>query len=93
MTDFAPDAHTHFAAQVARLQREGGLSTDELAERSSIDRGELERILRAEAAIGADLILLLAQALGVEPGELLNGIVWVRDGKGGGEYRRQGPGR
>lgn len=90
MTDQPSDAHAHFATQVARLQRELGLSVEALAERASIDQAELERILRAEAAVGADVILLLAHALGVEPGELLNGIVWVRDGKGGGEYRLQG---
>jgi transcriptional regulator with XRE-family HTH domain len=91
MADTAPNAHTHLAKQVARLQTERGLSIEELAGRASIDRAELERILRAEAEVGADVILLLSAALGVEPGELLNGIAWVRDGKGGGEYRVDDP--
>ncbi|HEX4305568.1 MAG TPA: helix-turn-helix transcriptional regulator [Solirubrobacterales bacterium] len=86
------DAYAYFAEQVARLQRERGLSTGDLAERSGIDRTDLESILSGEGEVAADTILLLSTALEVEPGELLDGIAWVRDDRGGGEYRLKGPG-
>jgi transcriptional regulator with XRE-family HTH domain len=88
-----PDAtRRNFARRVARTQRVRGLSTDDLAERAEIDRVELDRILRAEGPVRLDTVLLLAGALGVEPGELLEGIAWVADGEGGGEYRVEKPG-
>jgi transcriptional regulator with XRE-family HTH domain len=87
MTDQNLNAHSYFARQVARLQFERGLSIAALAERAGIDRATLELILRGEGEVAADTILLLAGALGVEPGDLLNGLAWVRDSQGGGEYR------
>jgi DNA-binding Xre family transcriptional regulator len=85
------DAYRHFAAQVSRLHGERGLSPEELAERSGIDRAELGSILSGEGEVTADTILLLCAALEVVPGELLDGIAWVPDGRGGGEYRLQDP--
>jgi transcriptional regulator with XRE-family HTH domain len=81
------DVYAYFAEQVARLQREKGLSSEDLAKRSGIDRVELESILKGQGRVAADTILLLGAAFGVEPGELLDGIAWVSDGQGGGEYR------
>jgi transcriptional regulator with XRE-family HTH domain len=91
MSRRAPDVYVHFAEQVARLQRERGLSTSELAEQSGIDRDELGAILDGKGEVAADTILLLSAALEVEPGELLDGIAWVRDGRGGGEYQLRDP--
>lgn len=78
----------HFAEKIARLQAERGLSNEDLAARAKLGVGDLEAILRGEGRVDLDAIFLLAGALGVAPGELLEGIVWVPDevGRGGG-YR------
>lgn len=62
------------------------MSLDELAERSQLDRDAIVRILRCEAEAHLDTIYLLAGALGVEPGTLFEGIAWIPDEEGGGEY-------
>jgi transcriptional regulator with XRE-family HTH domain len=88
----SPDARRNFARRVGRMQQDRALSTDALAERAEIDRAELDRILRAEGPVALDAVFLLAGALGVEPGELLEGIEWVPDGEGGGGYTTTEPG-
>jgi transcriptional regulator with XRE-family HTH domain len=87
------DPKWHFAARVVGRQRDRGLSNETLAELAKLDPGELGEILRAEGRVGLDTIFLLAGALGVEPGELLEGIAWVPEGEeGGGGYVLDGPG-
>jgi transcriptional regulator with XRE-family HTH domain len=71
MTSRSDDALAQFARRVERLQRAQGLSTADLATRSNLDRPELEEILRGEGKASVDVIYLLAGALGVAPGELL----------------------
>lgn len=85
------DPRRHFADRVARLQLGGGLSNQALAERAKLSPDELDEILRAESPLSLDAIFLLAGALGVEPGDLLDGIEWLPDGRGGGEYRADCP--
>jgi transcriptional regulator with XRE-family HTH domain len=81
------DARMRFAANVDRLRGERGYTVDELAERSRLGREELEAILRGESEAQVDSIYLLAGSLGVTPGELYEGVAWIPDGEGGGEYR------
>jgi transcriptional regulator with XRE-family HTH domain len=76
-----------FAANVDRLRGERGYTVDQLAERSRLGREELAAILRGETEAHVDSIYLLAGSLGVTPGELYEGVAWVPDGEGGGEYR------
>ena len=76
-----------FAANVERRRRELGYSFGQLAERSRMGQGELEAILRGEAEAHVDSIYRLAGSLDVSPGELYDGVVWIPDGEGGGEYR------
>lgn len=76
-----------FAANVERLRRQLGYSVDQLAERSRIGKEELEAILRGETEAHVDSIYLLAGSLDVSPGKLYDGVAWVPDGAGGGEYR------
>jgi transcriptional regulator with XRE-family HTH domain len=91
MTQSPPDPERHFAEKVARLQRGLNLSDEELAARANLDPGELEEILEGKGKVPLDAIILLAGALTVEPRELLDGLAWVADGKGGGEYRAVDP--
>jgi transcriptional regulator with XRE-family HTH domain len=92
MNGFPTDPRRHLAAKVARLQRERGSSAEALAARAQLDLEEVESILRGEAPVALDVIFLLAGALEVEPAELLDGLAWVPDGEGGGEYRHADPG-
>ena len=80
-----------FAVNVERLRRQRGYSTERLAERSRLGTEELEAILRGEAEADVDSIYRLAGSLGCSPGELYEGVAWVPDGEGGGEYRIEEP--
>lgn len=80
-----------FAANVERLRRQHSYSTDQLAERSQLEKADLETILRGEAEADVDTIYRLAGALNVPPGQLYEGVSWVPDGEGGGEYRIEEP--
>jgi transcriptional regulator with XRE-family HTH domain len=84
-------ARRRFAANVERLRGERGYSVGRLAERSQLGTGELEAILRGEKEADVDSIHRLAGALDASPGELYEGVAWVPDGEGGGEYRIEEP--
>jgi transcriptional regulator with XRE-family HTH domain len=85
------DARMRFAANAERLRRKRGYSSGLLAERSGLDPGELEAILRGEEEADVESIVRLAGALEVSPGELYRGTAWVPDGEGGGEFRVEEP--
>jgi transcriptional regulator with XRE-family HTH domain len=85
------DARRRFAANVERLCRQHGYSREQLAERSGIGSEELGAILRAEAEASVEAVYRLAGAMGATPGELHEGVAWVPDGEGGGEYRIEEP--
>lgn len=77
---------------VERLRTERGMSLDELAGASAVSRPQIERLLRTEGHLLVDDLFLLASALRVDPGDLLDGIDWIPDEEnGGGEYRVEPP--
>lgn len=77
MADTDREARERFVANVERLRRRKGMSAESLAERSGIDGSELAEILRADREPDYEAIARLAGALGVGPGELLEGIGWI----------------
>jgi transcriptional regulator with XRE-family HTH domain len=79
-------ARQRFAANLESLRESRGLSLDTLAERSELGREELARILSGETEANAEMIYLLAGALGAEPGDLFTGIAWVPPADGGSGY-------
>ncbi|HVX33540.1 MAG TPA: helix-turn-helix transcriptional regulator [Solirubrobacterales bacterium] len=81
------DARMRFVANVERRREELGCSREELAERAGVEGARLEAILRGDAEAHVDSVYRLAGALGVSPGTLYEGVAWVPDGDGGGEYR------
>jgi transcriptional regulator with XRE-family HTH domain len=83
MTETHEEARERFAANVERLRRGKGMSTEELAERSTVDPRELGEVLRGDREAGYATIALLAGALEVEPGELFRGITWIPPAEGG----------
>jgi transcriptional regulator with XRE-family HTH domain len=80
-------ALARIAGAIVRAQEARGLSIAELASRSTVGRAELESILRGESDLCLDTIYLLAGSLEVRPAQLLEGIEWIPDGSGGGEFR------
>jgi transcriptional regulator with XRE-family HTH domain len=91
MTQKSNEIRERFAANVERLRVRRGDSTDRLAERSGLRRSELEAILRGESEADFESIERLAGALAATAGELYEGVAWVPDGEGGGEYRIEEP--
>lgn len=87
MADTSKDARIRFGANLERLRRQRGYSLDQLAERSQMEREKIEAILRGETEAHVDSIYLLAGSLDVTPGQLYDGLAWIPDGEGGGEYR------
>jgi transcriptional regulator with XRE-family HTH domain len=87
MAQKSKEARMRFAANVERLRGQRGYSLDQLAERSQMGMKELEAVLHGESEAQVDSILRLAGALEVSPGRLYEGVTWIPDGEGGGQYR------
>jgi transcriptional regulator with XRE-family HTH domain len=76
------------AERIERLRRERDLTVEELAARGKVDPALFESLPDAVPDIEVPVLGRLAEALGVELGDLLEGIRWVPDEAGGdGEYR------
>ena len=71
---------------VARLRTEAGTSIAEIARRAELDRSYIPLIEKGERLPRLDTVLRLAGALGAEPDELLQGVVWRSRTYSGGEF-------
>ena len=87
MGDETTEVLRRIATQIREKQRTAGLSTTEMAARSTILPAELEPILRGEVDIPLHRLYLIAGALRVRPASLLAGIEWVPTERGGGHFR------
>jgi transcriptional regulator with XRE-family HTH domain len=65
------DIRDVFAANVRKLRKAQGLSQEELAHRSDIDRTYISSLERSIYAAGIDVVDRIAVALGVEAADLL----------------------
>ncbi len=65
-----------FAENLARHRQECGLSQEELAARADIHRTQISLIESGKRMPRLDTLVKLAGALGIEPGDLLDGIAW-----------------
>ena len=65
------DLRSTFAANLVRLRRAKGWSQEALADEASVNRSYLARIETAQPYVGLEVIGKLAEALEVEPAELL----------------------
>lgn len=77
-----------FSANLVRLRKRAGLSQEQLGFRAGLQRTEIGMLERGVRLARIDTLVKLAGSLEVEPGELLDGIVWqpgepVRGGFGG----------
>jgi transcriptional regulator with XRE-family HTH domain len=83
MTDRNREAQERFGANVDALRQSRGMSVEALAERSQLGPEDLAGILNGEAEANANSVYLLAGALGVDPGDLFNGMSWAPPADGG----------
>ena len=65
------DIRESFAANLRRLRNNRGFSQEELADRASIDRTYVSLLERCIYAASLDVIGRIAQALDVDPADLL----------------------
>jgi transcriptional regulator with XRE-family HTH domain len=70
------DIREQIAANLRYARKRAGLSQEEVGVRASIHRTEISMLERAIRLPRSDTLVKLAGALGVEPGELLDGIAW-----------------
>lgn len=74
MTDFA--LSQRFGENLKRARRLTVLSQEELARRAGLHRTEIGLLEHGARLPRLDTIVKLAGGLGVQPGELLHGMVW-----------------
>ena len=82
----APQPTRQFVANLNRLMEERGMTPYEVGAAADIHRSHLSLILDGARVVQLDTMVKLAGALGVDPAELLAGVRWVSDGRGGGEF-------
>jgi transcriptional regulator with XRE-family HTH domain len=90
MSDSRRNAGTALVGRIEGFRRERGLTVEELAARAGVEPALLGSLAEGVPDVGISALGRLAAALDVEPGELLEGIEWVPDGRGGGRYRVSG---
>lgn len=65
-----------FGANLARARKRAGLSQEAAALRASLHRTEIGLLERGERTPRIDTAVKVAAAVGVEPGDLFEGIAW-----------------
>lgn len=70
------DLRERVAENLRIARKHADLSQEEVGVRASLHRTEISLLERATRLPRVDTLVKLAGALGVEPGELLNGIAW-----------------
>ena len=78
MADRTPRAVAgHLGENLRRLRRREGLSQEQVAVRASLHRTEVGLLEHGGRVCRVDTLIQLAGAMGVAPGELLDGIDWI----------------
>jgi transcriptional regulator with XRE-family HTH domain len=90
MTAAVPEPRRQLALNIKRTMRERGVTPVEVSDLAEISPNHLSLILRGKRTVQLDTLVKLAGALDVPAERLLEGIAWVSDGDGGGEFRRRG---
>lgn len=65
-----------FGANLARCRKAANLSQEEASFRAGLHRTEVSQLERGLRVPRIDTVVKLAGGLGIDPGELLTGIVW-----------------
>ncbi len=78
MADRTPrDVADRFGENLRRVRRREHLSQEQLAARASLHRTEIGLLEHGERVCRIDTLIQLAGAMGVAPGDLLDGIDWI----------------
>ena len=78
MPDRTPRAVAdRFGENLRRVRRRECLSQEQLAVRASLHRTEIGLLEHGERVCRIDTLIQLAGAMGVAPGDLLDGIDWI----------------
>lgn len=76
MLSVADQVGKRFAENLSRYRKKSGLSQEALAQRAEIHRTQAGELLRGNQLPRLDTLIKLAGALGVSPGDLIEGISW-----------------
>jgi len=74
MPRVASEAAAHIGARIAERRLASGLTQDEIAVRTSIDSSNVRAYETGRAMPSIQSLVRMAAALGVAPGELLDGL-------------------
>lgn len=88
---FRREAGDAFAVNLKRLRTASGLSQEDLSRRAELIRTHVGLIERGARLPEIDTIHRLAGALGVQPGELLEGFYWRPNESGGASHMSNEP--
>jgi transcriptional regulator with XRE-family HTH domain len=86
-----PEAVAKVSANLVRLRQEAGLDRAALEQRAELDEGAVSRLEEGEELPGAEDLMRLGGALGVDPGVFYEGIRWTPPGHGGVGYEVDPP--
>lgn len=67
-------AAAHVGARIARIRTQQAMTQDQLAVASSIDSSNIRSYESGRAMMNVYSLVRISEALGVEPGELLEGV-------------------
>jgi transcriptional regulator with XRE-family HTH domain len=68
-----------FASNLVKARREAGMTQAELGRRTGLHRTEISYLEHAKRMPRLDTLVKLCDSLEVEPGQLLDGILWLWD--------------
>jgi len=75
-----------FGENLRRVRKREDLSQEQLARRASLHRTEIGLLEKGLRVCRTDTLIQLAGAMGVPPGELLDGIDWIPGPDPGGTF-------
>jgi transcriptional regulator with XRE-family HTH domain len=67
------------AARIERLRVERRMTVEALADESLLEAEEVEAVLRGQDRLSLSTLIRIADSLGVDAAELLEGISWMPD--------------
>lgn len=76
-----------FQANLVRHRKLAGLSQDQVGIRAGLHRTEIGDLERGARLPRIDTLIKVAGALGVEPGELVSGVVWKSAKRKPGDFK------
>ena len=80
-----------FGDNLRRSRELAGFSQDELAKRASLPRTEVAELESGELIARIDALVQLAEALAIQPGDLIAGISWSPGEAGDGDFSFETP--